>query len=247
MASAELIVCGWLRSTKLDILKDIVSLIILYYPKCMDFDGNTMNLKISEKYILTEWLINVFDLANKSCELSSKLLYNYKVHGTTGKDFHKKCNNFSNTLTIIQTVHNHIFGGFLSDKVQTATQYWDDPKAFLFVIRSSLKEKPDPQIFIRKRYCYAYMNYYMIGPQFGQSDLCLFYGGMGYLDDNFCDHTSSNFDDNGNLKGNVLCGGNAYNPENKKYIFNIKEMNTFNIAINIENARNENVVKPIAR
>jgi hypothetical protein len=73
----------------------------------------------------------------KLCEFSLKdkwtLLYRGTRDGFGAKDFHSKCDNHNNTLTIIKAKEtSFVFGGFTSIKWNREEGYHSDPNAFLF-------------------------------------------------------------------------------------------------------------------
>ena len=119
---AELVVSGYIRELQrelcIHIPTDIWIVFIMFYPNYIQFDGNTMNLTLKEKEIITSWFIKIFSLENKSSILTSTLLYDCNKHGKTGKAFHSKCDQNINTFTIVESEFNgHIFGCFLSKKL----------------------------------------------------------------------------------------------------------------------------------
>ncbi len=73
----------------------------------------------------------------KLCEFSLKdkwtLLYRGTRDGFRAVDFHSKCDNHKNTLTILKAHgSSYIFGGFTSVTWNGSGQYKSDPNAFLF-------------------------------------------------------------------------------------------------------------------
>jgi hypothetical protein len=73
------------------------------------------------------------------CGLSSdkkwKLQYRATRDGFSAKDFHSECDGIANTLTVIKSEHDNIFGGFTE-------LAWDSTS------RSFIDEKIDPNAFI---------------------------------------------------------------------------------------------------
>jgi hypothetical protein len=73
----------------------------------------------------------------KLCGFSSKdkwtLLYRGTRDGFEANDFHSKCDDHPNTLTIIKASgSSYIFGGFTSVHWDRTSDYKSDPNAFLF-------------------------------------------------------------------------------------------------------------------
>ena len=248
MSSTELAVSGYIRelqnSLNMQIPSDIWLIIIMFHPKYIEFPGNTMNLTMDEKKMITSWFMDIFTLKHETA-LSSELLYssNYTENQNAANEWHESCDGNINTFSIIETEHNgHIFGCFLSKKLvhntksavsirYGETKYIIDDKAFLCVIRSRFKDKetdPGPDIFRVQRSAFAYYNAESWGPAFGSSDLTLMYFGK-----NNCNHQRTFFDTK--LRGNRLCGGDKYDEKNIEREYDIKDMNTFTIKVAIEN------------
>jgi hypothetical protein len=100
---------------------------------------------------------------HKSDQLS--LLYRATRDGFESSQFHKHCDNFPNTLTIIKSSTGSIFGGFTS-------QMWDslencykiDDKAFLFSFRNHENRKQKIPVANPNQ---AIFNSAAFGPTFG--------------------------------------------------------------------------------
>jgi hypothetical protein len=93
------------------------------------------------------------------------LLYRATRDGFTGKAFHSKCDGKGNTITIIKSHLNYVFGGYASSAWNSSEKYINDPNAFLFSLRRagvSFKDKftvKDPE--------YALYGKSIFGPTFG--------------------------------------------------------------------------------
>ena len=179
-----LLIAGYLRQNKIEVPDELILLITLFHPCSIQFDGNAMNLTMKEKEIITSWFIKIFELETKrNYKLESKLLYDYNVDGKTGHDFHRECDGYTNTFSIVESEFNgHLFGGFLSHELvktdQNAT--YADNKAFLFVLRSGFDDTSIEDFEVPKMYQilpgeieYAYENWNFecneYGPDFGRS------------------------------------------------------------------------------
>jgi len=73
----------------------------------------------------------------KLCEFSPNdkwsLLYRATRDGFGSDDFHSKCDDHSNTLTILKAKHSsYIFGGFTTVEWDSSSIYKSDPNAFIF-------------------------------------------------------------------------------------------------------------------
>ena len=232
---ADLAVSGYIREMQeklnLDIPNDIWLVVVLFYPKWLEFAGNIINLTLKEMDMITSWIMDIFELKDKKSILTSKLLYDYNKDEKTGIGFHKKCDGNVNTFTIVETEFDgHIFGCFLSEKVETPefSNFIDDDKAFLCVIRSCFKNKEPGMYRIYKNSSYnAYYNTAKWGPAFGASDLTL----LGDKGVNDVYQMGEYFGDK--LTGNMLCGGKILKEEEQYLTFEIKEMNTFTIDITL--------------
>ena len=66
----------------------------------------------------------------------ANLLYRATRDGFSAKAFHQKCDNYHNTLTIIKTNGNYVFGGYTSALWNEVPSGWiNDPTAFIFSLR----------------------------------------------------------------------------------------------------------------
>ena len=84
--------------------------------------------------ILTQ--AEVISLSSMTSFTNANLLYRATRDGFSAEAFHQKCDNYHNTLTIIKTNGNYVFGGFASVLWNEVLVGWiDDPKAFLFSLR----------------------------------------------------------------------------------------------------------------
>jgi hypothetical protein len=63
------------------------------------------------------------------------LLYRATLHGFDAKSFHSKCDGKKNTITIIKTDGNYVFGGFTAAEWSSYCGRTKDTKAFLFSLR----------------------------------------------------------------------------------------------------------------
>lgn len=60
------------------------------------------------------------------------MLYRASRDGFGANDFHSRCDNIPNTISIVETDMGYIFGGFTSGHWTFDMQYHNDPNAFLF-------------------------------------------------------------------------------------------------------------------
>jgi hypothetical protein len=97
------------------------------------------------------------------------LLYRATVDGFTSHAFHSKCDGKENTITIIKTDENYVFGGYASSAWNSSCNSIRDPNAFLFSLRRggvSFKDK-----FTVKFEEYALFGIKKCGPTFGGGDI----------------------------------------------------------------------------
>ena len=72
---------------------------------------------------------------NNLCELQLEnwsLLYKATRDGFSAGNFHRKCDNVDNTLTIVKVTSGNIFGGFTVKKWSSNNQFVSDSNAFIF-------------------------------------------------------------------------------------------------------------------
>ena len=92
-----------------------------------------------------------------------KLLYRASKDGS---DFHRKCDNHNNTLTVIQDINNFVYGGFASVQWNVIVPEGSDKidhKSFIFAYKTKSNEKIKINYESHKIFCK--MNY---GPSFDE-------------------------------------------------------------------------------
>ena len=102
-----------------------------------------------------------------------KLLFRASKHGFKRKDFYKQCNNMSNTLCIIQSPENNVFGGYTSlkqdkSKCKYISTYENDGSAFVYSIRSNKSDKQQifPALESKNAIQHDYLGYLSFGNAF---------------------------------------------------------------------------------
>lgn len=96
-----------------------------------------------------------------------KLVYRASQHGFSSKNFHLKCDDVNNTLVIISTESECIFGGYTTQN-WSGHGYKSDSQAFLFSFNKRLK-------FPIKQEQYAIYAYPSYGPCFGGGrEICVY-------------------------------------------------------------------------
>ena len=117
-------------------------------------DNSTINFVF--KYIRKK-----FSIKNN---IKSKLIYRASSDGPTPKIYHEKCDGIPNTLCLIKTKENLIFGGYINIKIicNSKGENRDDKDAFVFsidLIKIYLPKKNMPSIHCNPKY----------GPIFGNN------------------------------------------------------------------------------
>jgi hypothetical protein len=109
-----------------------------------------------------------------------RLIYRASEHGFDAADFHRCCDSFNPTVSIIQTDFGNIFGGFTMVPWNSATLRADqaDPTAFLFTLKNTLNIPPTKFPVAKEYQQCAISHNPTCGPNFGSpknegSDLCL--------------------------------------------------------------------------
>ena len=74
---------------------------------------------------------------------SGTLLYRATRDGFYSSAFHAKCDGIPNTVTLIKTDLNGVFGGFASSKWDSSGFYIADSRAFIFSLRKNGKLRND--------------------------------------------------------------------------------------------------------
>ena len=123
------------------IVQLIQDLCLLYFHKIME----TKILTDDEQEKLIKMVENHTDNKFNGCW---KLLFRATRDGFKRDDFFSKCNEKNNTICVIKTKQNNVFGGFTSitwDKAKCVkgSQQEDDPSAFVYLIRSQNGFKPE--------------------------------------------------------------------------------------------------------
>ena len=96
---------------------------------------------------------------------SYTLLYRATRDGFQASSFHSKCDGKANTITIIKTTQDYVFGGFTAAAWDMTYTYKTDSTAFLFALRqagSSKNDKFSITMSSNAIYCAPYY-----GPVFG--------------------------------------------------------------------------------
>jgi hypothetical protein len=98
----------------------------------------------------------------------AKLIYRASRDGFGGSSFDSKCDNIANTVTIIKTTSNSVFGGFTSAQWQSIGDYIYDANAFIFSLRRSGNSNKERFNVTKPNYAiFGYYSWSYSGPIFG--------------------------------------------------------------------------------
>ena len=86
---------------------------------------DSLILTQNERISLTWMLYNLTEV---------KLIYRASRDGFAATSFHSKCDGISNTVPIIKTTSNSVFGGFTSAQWTSDWGYIYDANAFIFIL-----------------------------------------------------------------------------------------------------------------
>ena len=137
-----------------------------------------------------------------------------------GKDFHKKCENEGETITLIKNEKGNIFGGYASIPWSSDNSYHSAPESFLFTLTNIYGT--DPTKFPSKNDQNEVYHDSSLGPAFGISDLGTY---LDFKEGGWSDFPNTYQDIIG--KGESISTGNNNNNE----YFKLKEIEIFKILI----------------
>jgi hypothetical protein len=84
-----------------------------------------------------------------------------------GRSFHLKCDGKENTVTIIKTNGNYVFGGYTAAKWNSIGTYINDASAFIFSLRRNSVSNNYKLMLNGAQSLYAIAGYPQYGPNFG--------------------------------------------------------------------------------
>ena len=108
----------------------------------------------------------------QSTNRNGNLLYRASRDGFTALAFHEKCDGKSNTVTIIKTDEDYVFGGYTSAAWHSKGNFIKDANAFIFSLRKKgiLVDKKKFKIKNENKAIYGNLKF---GPVFGESDIVI--------------------------------------------------------------------------
>ena len=111
-------------------------------------------------------MISLTEMLNNPSE--GKLIYRASRDGFSAYNIHSKCNGVSNTVTIIKTTSNSVFGGFTSASWPSSYYEWKyDSNAFIFSLRREGSQNKQRLNVTIPNYAFYGSYYYNYGPIFG--------------------------------------------------------------------------------
>lgn len=136
----------------------------------------------------------LLDVTKFKPEDKFRLLYRASRDGFGAKDFHSRCDDKANTLTIIKTTKQFVFGGYANatwNQVDVACKHKEARKAFIFSLANSegkaiRMEKTQNYYHDGDKSLYCSNSY---GPSFGLSEFKI------------SDHSNANEDSTSKLQG----------------------------------------------
>jgi hypothetical protein len=104
----------------------------------------------------------------------SELIYRATVDGFECADFHKKCENVPNTVSIIRSSNGNVFGGFTTQTWDCTKNYKSDDDAFMFSLVNQYN-RPQKMFIKPEKSKYAIRCNSKYGPSFGYNDIVNLY------------------------------------------------------------------------
>jgi hypothetical protein len=96
------------------------------------------------------------------------LLYRASEHGFSAENFHSKCDNHANTLTVIKSTNGNIFGGYTEQMWSSTDKFKTDNNAFIYSLVNKDKNPVKMKVQEPQNAIYCDSKY---GPCFGQNDI----------------------------------------------------------------------------
>jgi hypothetical protein len=139
---------------------------------CKNFLGVTISKKMIESNILdgNYQIKELFLLCEFPIRQKWNLIYRASKDGFEATNFHSKCDNKPNTLTIIKSTNDNVFGGYTEQKWNQIVYYKDDPNSFLFSLINKLNKPKKIKWSKNNGICCSISNSPVFG---GGHDLCI--------------------------------------------------------------------------
>jgi hypothetical protein len=172
----------------------------------------------SQSVIIKDYPMILKEFAGKTWTL----LYRGSRDGFKTSNFHEKCDNRINTLTLIETTKDFIFGGFTSIAWDSSNSYKPDNsgKSFLFSLKNPRKIEPHKFVYMSGKNAIGCYSSYC--PLFGSNcDICL------------CDNCNTSTSNYTHLGGSYVndTGIDGKLVFTGEYNFTVKEIEIFTIIL----------------
>lgn len=102
-----------------------------------------------------------------------KLIYRATKDGFRAKDFHDKCDNIPNTLTVIKAMNSNIFGGYACVTWSKNDVFKEDPSSYIFTL---VNKQNQPLLIDCTDADHAIKCNEDYGPCFGKEDIIVVHG-----------------------------------------------------------------------
>ena len=123
---------------------------------------NSTDLFFNQSFLRVDEILSLIRWTNA---LEFVLLYKATRDSFKASAFHQMCDGWTNTITLIKTNSNFVFGGFSTGKWTNNSTWSSDPSAFLFSLRRNGISFSDR--FMIQNSEYAICGYSAYGPIFG--------------------------------------------------------------------------------
>lgn len=97
--------------------------------------------------------------------IKAKLLYKASINGFDSATFHRLCDGYANTLTVVKATTGYVFGAYASARFSSKTGFTTDPDAFLFSLINAKNESMISNSATHAQSIWSDSNKY--GPTFG--------------------------------------------------------------------------------
>jgi hypothetical protein len=149
-----------------------------------------------------------------------RLLYRGTRDGFESGDFHHYCNGHTNTITIVKSTNDYVFGGYTPIAWTSRNSYVADPTLQSFLFTLTNPHKLAGRIFALEKPDYAIHDYINTGPRFGS------HHDLSITSQCNC-HTSSYSNLGGTYRNDTGLAGNTVLTGG--YNFTVKEMEVFEV------------------
>jgi len=147
-----------------------------------------------------------------------KVLYRGSRDGFTAENFHTHCNNRGETVTIIRSTTNHLFGGYSPIPWKSAATYQVNQQCFIFTLTNPHNIPPTKFMHKTSDKSYSIYDVASHGPTFG--------GGYDITVSSGCNSNENNFNFPYTYEDTTGKGSNTFTASNT---FRVAEIEVFGI------------------